>query len=233
MIAVLLKLFDRFILAIFRRGKPDLGRGRTFVFTHLVGPASGGSIGSSQNRGRGQVNFSSKAGASIARDSRGEASASTPAGRLLIVDDLPDNRAVLTRRFVKRGFEIVEAESGEQALKLIREQTFDCVLLDVMMPGMDGTQVLRHIREKLSASVLPVIMVTAKSQSEDVVDALQLGANDYLTKPVDFAIALARVNSQIGWRRAALEIRQANPSRSTPSSRRRYLVRSSGFFSVR
>src|ERR1700733_10427657 len=124
------------------------------------------------------------------------------AGKLLIVDDLADNRAVLTRRFQRRGFEIVEADCGAEALRLIDEQTFDCVLLDVMMPGMTGTEVLREIRGKFSASLLPIIMVTAKSQSEDVVEALKFGANDYVTKPVDFAIALARVNSQIERRRA-------------------------------
>jgi diguanylate cyclase (GGDEF)-like protein len=133
-------------------------------------------------------------------------------GRLLIVDDVADNRAILTRRFQRRGFEIVEADCGAEALRLIGEQTFDCVLLDVMMPGMDGTEALRRIREKFAASLLPVIMVTAKSQSEDVVEALKLGANDYITKPVDFSVALARVNSQIDRRRAELELLETNKS---------------------
>jgi diguanylate cyclase (GGDEF)-like protein len=137
-----------------------------------------------------------------------------PAGKLLIVDDLPDNRAVLTRRFERRGFEIVEADCGPQALRLVDEQSFDCVLLDVMMPGMDGTEVLRQIREKFSPSLLPVVMVTAKSQSEDIVEALKNGANDYVTKPVDFSVALARVNSQIGRRRA--EARIAHMARHDP-----------------
>jgi len=133
-------------------------------------------------------------------------------GRLLIVDDVADNRAILTRRFQRRGFEIVEADCGAEALRLIGEQTFDCVLLDVMMPGMDGTEALRRIREKFAASLLPVIMVTAKSQSDDVVGALKLGANDYVTKPVDFSVALARVNSQIDRRRAELELLETNKS---------------------
>jgi diguanylate cyclase (GGDEF)-like protein len=132
--------------------------------------------------------------------------------RLLIVDDLADNREVLTRRFQRRGFEIVEADCGAQALRLIEEQTFDCELLDVMMPGIDGIEVLRRVRDKHTASLLPVIMVTAKSQSEDVVEALKLGANDYVTKPVDFAIALARVNSQIERRRE--ELRALNCAKS-------------------
>jgi diguanylate cyclase (GGDEF)-like protein len=134
------------------------------------------------------------------------------AGKLLIVDDLADNRAVLTRRFQRRGFEIVEADCGPEALRLIEEQRFDCVLLDVMMPGMSGTEVLQAARGKFSPSILPIIMVTAKSQSEDIVEALKFGANDYVTKPVDFSIALARVNSQIERRRADLEIIDANKS---------------------
>ena len=135
-----------------------------------------------------------------------------PAGRLLIVDDVSDNRTVLSRCFLRRGFEIVEASCGADALILVREQTFDVVLLDVMMPGMDGTEVLRRIREEFPASELPVIMVTAKSQSQEIVDALKLGANDYVTKPVDFSIALARVDTQIARRRSDQEIRKANES---------------------
>jgi diguanylate cyclase (GGDEF)-like protein len=132
------------------------------------------------------------------------------AGKLLIVDDLADNRAVLTRRFQRRGFEIVEADCGAEALRLVDEHTFDCVLLDVMMPGMSGTEVLQEIRGRFSPSILPIIMVTAKSQSEDIVEALKFGANDYVTKPVDFSIAQARVNSQIERRRTDLEIIDAN-----------------------
>jgi diguanylate cyclase (GGDEF)-like protein len=134
----------------------------------------------------------------------------SPTGKILIVDDIADNRAILTRRLIRRGFEIVEAECGREALELLRENTFDVVLLDVMMPGMGGAEVLSRIRERYSAAILPVIMVTAKSQSEDVVNALKLGANDYVTKPVDFAIALARVQIQIGRRRAELELRRDN-----------------------
>ncbi|MBV9287700.1 MAG: EAL domain-containing protein [Hyphomicrobiales bacterium] len=148
------------------------------------------------------------------------------AGRLLIVDDLADNRAVLTRRFVRRGFEIVEAASGEEALRLLREKPFDVVLLDVMMPGMDGTQVLARIRQQFSALQLPVIMVTAKSQAEDVVEALKLGANDYVTKPVDFSVALARVTNQIDLRRSDLELRKNNETlQQRVSERSRMLLR--------
>jgi diguanylate cyclase (GGDEF)-like protein len=130
--------------------------------------------------------------------------------RLLIVDDISDNRAVLTRRFERRGFEVVEADSGFAAIELIDREPFDLVLLDVMMPGIDGIETLKRIRSQKSASALPVIMVTAKSESENIVDALELGANDYVTKPVDFAVALARVNTQISRKRAEQQVALAN-----------------------
>jgi diguanylate cyclase (GGDEF)-like protein len=130
--------------------------------------------------------------------------------RILIVDDIGDNRTVLTRRFQPRGFDVVEAESGFAAIELIERESFDLVLLDVMMPGIDGIDTLKHIRSLRSASALPVIMVTAKSESENIVDALELGANDYVTKPVDFPVALARVNAQIDRKRAEQQVIAAN-----------------------
>src|SRR6201996_2532175 len=136
------------------------------------------------------------------------------APRILIVDDVADNRAILLRRFQRHGFEVVEADSGLKALELIDSQEFDLVLLDVMMPGIDGIETLKRIRGRKSPSVLPVIMVTAKSESENIVESLGLGANDYVTKPVDFAVALARANTQIGRRRAELQVVAANEALS-------------------
>ena len=130
--------------------------------------------------------------------------------RLLIVDDVSDNRTLLTRRFERRGFEVVEADSGFTAIELIDKEPFDLVLLDVMMPGIDGMETLKRIRSRKSASALPVIMVTAKTGSSHIVDALELGANDYVTKPVDFAVAFARVNTQIGRKRAEQQVLLAN-----------------------
>jgi len=130
--------------------------------------------------------------------------------RLLIVDDISDNRTILMRRFERRGFDVVEADSGFVAIDLIEKGAFDLVLLDVMMPGIDGLETLRRIRSKKSASALPVIMVTAKSESGNIVEALEQGANDYITKPVDFAVALARVNTQISRKRAEQQVVIAN-----------------------
>jgi diguanylate cyclase (GGDEF)-like protein len=143
-----------------------------------------------------------------ALESRGPVANRAPL--LLVVDDVADNRIVLARRFQRRGFDIVEAEDGAQALELIERHNFDVVLLDAMMPGMDGNEVLRRIRTRRSASALPVIMVTARTESENVVESLQLGANDYITKPVDFAVALARVSKQVARRRQELELVDAN-----------------------
>lgn len=110
--------------------------------------------------------------------------------RLLIVDDVRENREILRRRVERTGFSTTDAAGGIEALDLIERETFDLVLLDMMMPDVDGLQVLARIRAKYSQGVLPVIMVTAKSQSEDIVEALNCGANDYITKPVDFSVAL-------------------------------------------
>jgi diguanylate cyclase (GGDEF)-like protein len=130
--------------------------------------------------------------------------------RLLIVDDISDNRSILKRRFERRGFDVTEAESGLIAIEMIENNPFDLVLLDVMMPGIDGMETLKRIRSRKSASALPVIMVTAKSESDNIVDALEQGANDYVTKPVDFAVALARVNTQLSRRRAEQQVAAAN-----------------------
>ena len=145
-----------------------------------------------------------------AASDQGELPVSPTTPRLLIVDDVAENRAILTRRFQRRGYEIVEASDGFRALELVAEQAFDLVLLDVMMPGIDGLEVLTRIREQHGPASLPVIMVTALAQNDDVVKALKLGANDYVTKPVDFAIALARTETQVARKHAEEAVQRAN-----------------------
>jgi PAS domain S-box-containing protein len=134
-----------------------------------------------------------------------------PCGSLLIVDDNDLNRDMLSRRLARLGFETQTAGSGRAALDLIETDRFDLVLLDIMMPDLDGVEVLKSIRRAFSAQRLPVIMVTARDQSEDVVAALKCGANDYITKPIDFPAALARVQTQLARKQAddALQKHQA------------------------
>jgi len=122
--------------------------------------------------------------------------------RLLIVDDLKDNRIILTRRFRARGYEIVEAEDGFEALDVLAREAFDAVILDVVMPGMDGFEVLRVIRQSHSAKDLPVIMATVMDGVRDVIQALREGANDYIVKPIDFAVVQARVDAHVQRKRS-------------------------------
>jgi sigma-B regulation protein RsbU (phosphoserine phosphatase) len=127
---------------------------------------------------------------------------------LLVVDDNPENRDMLARRLRRRGYEVHEAADGAQALALIDEHVVDVVLLDVMMPVMDGLETLRRLRESRSVADLPVIMATAKGEDDDVVQALRLGANDYVTKPINLPVVLARVETQLSLRRAVEQIRR-------------------------
>jgi diguanylate cyclase (GGDEF)-like protein len=121
---------------------------------------------------------------------------------LLLVDDDAMNRDALARRLTRSGYKVLTADGGAVALRMIREHRIDAVLLDVMMPGLSGLDTLRQLRQFRSVADLPVIMVTAKDESDDVVEALDLGANDYVTKPVDFAVALARIRTHVMTRRA-------------------------------
>jgi diguanylate cyclase (GGDEF)-like protein len=116
---------------------------------------------------------------------------------ILVVDDLADNRDLLSRRLGRRGYAVLEAASGPEALDIVSEHPVDLVLLDVMMPEMSGHEVLRRLREQKPAQELAVIMVTARDASSEVAAALDGGANDYLTKPIDFKILEARVSAQV------------------------------------
>src|SRR6185436_3427946 len=127
---------------------------------------------------------------------------SQPNATLLLVDDDAMNRDALSRRLTRTGYNVLTAESGADALGMINSHRIDAVLLDVMMPGMSGLDTLRSLRQSRSVSDLPVIMVTAKDGSDDMVEALDLGANDYVTKPIDYAVALARIRAQVTARRA-------------------------------
>jgi serine/threonine protein kinase/ActR/RegA family two-component response regulator len=116
---------------------------------------------------------------------------------ILVVDDNEMNRDMLSRRLQRKGYTTVTAEDGQRALDLLALEPIDLVLLDIMMPGLSGIDVLREVRKSRSGHDLPIIMATAKDGSDDVVEALDLGANDYITKPLDFPIVLARVHAQL------------------------------------
>ena len=129
--------------------------------------------------------------------------------RILLVDDEEANRDMLSRRLQRSGFLVDGAPDGESALERIRKGNVDLVLLDSMMPGLTGVDVLRLLRAVHTAEQLPVIMVTALNDSSKIVEALNLGANDYVTKPVDFPVALARIRSQLARKAAEKALRQS------------------------
>ena len=124
-------------------------------------------------------------------------------GRILVVDDDADNRNLLARPLAARGHQVEAVASGVEALRRIEDELPDVVLLDILMPGMDGLQVLDSIRTHHSVSRLPVVMATGLSGSENVTDALARGANDYVTKPFDLPVVLARVETQLRLSRAS------------------------------
>jgi phosphoserine phosphatase RsbU/P len=117
---------------------------------------------------------------------------------LLVVDDIEDNREMLTERLAQLGYRnVTTADSGRMALELIGKQRFDLVLLDVMMPVTSGPQVLEQLRREARLAELPVIMVSALSELDTVVRCIELGAEDYLTKPVNTTLLRARIGATL------------------------------------
>jgi CheY-like chemotaxis protein len=102
---------------------------------------------------------------------------------VLVVDDHEDNVAIVSRILLDRGYEVRIARDGPGALESVRQQRPDVVLLDMMMPGMDGMQVLDHLKRNPGSGSIPVVMVTAKSEDRDVLAGYESGADYYITKP--------------------------------------------------
>lgn len=122
---------------------------------------------------------------------------------LLVVDDIESNRELMRLQLQRYGYRISLAEDGEEALAMIARDHFDLVLLDIRMPSMDGIEVLQRIRCSYSQLSLPVIMVTAEDQEQRLVEALRVGANDYLAKPLRLPVTLARIEAQLSVGRLA------------------------------
>src|SRR5579859_7232823 len=125
--------------------------------------------------------------------SRKEHFMTLPVIRVLIVDDESAIRRALRPPLAAMGFEVVEVPRGEKALQVLRTENFDCVLLDINMPGIGGLETLRRIRA--FAPRLPIVMVTVRDGEEEKVEALELGADDYVTKPFSIRELIARVRT--------------------------------------
>lgn len=126
---------------------------------------------------------------------------------ILIVDDNAANCELLALRLGRQGYRCAMTLSGKEALAMVDRETPDMVLLDMMMPEMDGLEVLRILRQQHDSVTLPVLMVTARSQGEDVVAAFAAGANDYIEKPVDFPVLLARLRHHLEHKRLDDEVK--------------------------
>jgi diguanylate cyclase (GGDEF)-like protein len=147
----------------------------------------------------------------IVASERESSSAETGAGRLLIVEDDAANRNLLRRRLARSGYAVDVAEDGPAALHKISRDQYDLVLLDQMMPGMSGLDLLKLLRGTYSASELPVIMVTALDESQKIVEALDQGANDYVAKPVDMPVVMARIQAQLARSKADRHTKLSDP----------------------
>jgi two-component system phosphate regulon response regulator PhoB len=131
---------------------------------------------------------------------------------LLVVEDDPDIRELLAYTLGKEGYEVLQAPSGEAGYKAIADKKPDLVVLDVMLPGMDGLELLRRVKADAALKNTPVILVSAKGEEADVVSGLELGADDYVTKPFSPRVLVARVRTSL--RRSASREDDQKPEES-------------------
>ena len=128
---------------------------------------------------------------------------------ILVVEDEEDIRELLKYNLEKEGYQVFGAGTGEEGLRAVRDRRPDLILLDLMLPGLDGLEVCRRIRGEAQTQHLPIIMLTAKGEEADIVTGLELGADDYIVKPFSPRVLLARL-------RAALRGAAANRCRRKP-----------------
>lgn len=128
--------------------------------------------------------------------------------RILVVDDIEPNRRLLQAKLEAQYFEVTLADGGAAALECVKHELPDIILLDVMMPGMDGYEVCRRLKANPRTKHIPVVMVTALSESEDRIKGLDVGAEDFLTKPVDDFALMSRINALLRYNAVAFELRQ-------------------------
>lgn len=118
--------------------------------------------------------------------------------RIMVVDDSPTDVANLTKMLSKAGHTVLEATSGEAAIDLIRQHKPDCVVMDVVMPGVNGFQATRILSKDPATASIPIVVVSAKNQETDRVWALRQGAKEYLVKPVKEADLIAKISKVLG-----------------------------------
>ncbi len=135
--------------------------------------------------------------------------------RVLVVDDEEPIRKIVSFQLEKAGYEVAACADGEEALRLVAESEPDLILLDVMMPNLDGYEVCKRLKSNYQTSHIPIIMVTAKSELENRLQGFEDGANDYITKPFAITELLVRVKNVLQWSQLQ---RQANPLTGLPGN---------------
>ena len=133
----------------------------------------------------------------ISRDRKNGDRPKNGSGSILVVDDNVNNRDMLSRRLERKGHEVAQAANGRQALEMIKTNVFDLVLLDIMMPEMDGYQVLEHLKGDDTLRHVPVIMLSALDEVDSAVRCIELGAEDYLSKPFNPVLLRARIDASL------------------------------------
>src|SRR5688572_3191747 len=158
--------------------------------------------------------------------------ASSPApeltGRILVVDDHEDNIELLRARLEAWGYDVDAAADGQQALDQVQASPPDLILLDVMMPTIDGNEVARRIKQNPSLPFIPIIMQTALDSTESKVEGLEAGADDYITKPIEFAELKARLRSMLRIKRLQEELEERERQLLEANERLRHMSRTDG-----
>ncbi|OQY34072.1 MAG: DNA-binding response regulator [Spirochaetaceae bacterium 4572_59] len=117
--------------------------------------------------------------------------------KLLIIEDEADIRELISFNLEMNGYEVIKARDGEEGLSMARRESPDLIILDLMLPGMDGLKVCSHLKKDPEARDIPIIMLTARSEDDDIINGLETGADDYVTKPFSPRILIARVKAAL------------------------------------
>lgn len=141
-------------------------------------------------------------------------------GRILVVDDDPHAIEILTRMLHREGYDCVSVESGVEALRAAREHPVDVILLDVMMPEMDGLQVCERLREDEDLSQIPVMLLTARDDLETRAQGMMLGVSEFLTKPINKRELFTRIDAQLHAREIGRKLVEADASASETTKQR-------------
>ena len=118
--------------------------------------------------------------------------------KILLVEDNEMNRDMLSRRLIKKGYEVVMAMDGEQAIEMARSETPDLILMDISLPGLDGWEATRRLKAMPETQAIPIIALTAHAMAGDKEKCLEAGCNDYDTKPVEFPRLLGKIQEFLG-----------------------------------